>query len=81
MTKPDTRHLDTAISIFRSDKGKRAKQTTTFILQVFNDHAILQGARGKTVRKFDGTPDETRAAADRYVSSVPGATVNSFWND
>jgi hypothetical protein len=75
------RHLDATLDIFKSDKAKRAKPTHTFQLQVFSDHAILQGPRGKTVQSWVGKPDDTKAKAKAYVEAIPGATYNIFWND
>lgn len=77
MTKPDTRHLDTAIGILRgSDKAKRAKGTT-FSLQVGDASGVLQGPRGKTVKTFYGSPEEQKAQAKAHAEKL-GATLTIY---
>lgn len=74
--RPDTRHLDTAIAIFKGGRPKRDKGTT-FTLEVGPTEGYLQGPRGKTVMTFTGTPDEQktqgRAYADRLGQTL---TIN-----
>jgi hypothetical protein len=72
---PDTRHLDTAIGILRgSDKAKRGRPATTFTLEVFKGYALLQGARGKTVAEFSGSPEFCKKQAQEYAART-GSTL------
>jgi hypothetical protein len=73
-----TRHLDTAIEIFKSDKAKRAKQAglvLTFIGKVGQRYeAILQGPRGKMIATYSGTKadiiKQAKAHAERAGKSL-----------
>ena len=74
--RPDTRHLDTALEIFKSDKAKRAKGTP-FNLEVFPAkkpggpvEAVLTGPRGKTIATYYDTPAEVKKKAQAHADRV-----------
>ena len=72
----DTRHLDKALEIFKSDKAKRAKGPD-FTLYVGQGSGTLQGPRGKTVKVFHGTADEQKEQAEAHAAKL-GKTLEVY---
>lgn len=79
-----TKHLDTALSIFKGNPGSRRAKGTTFTLTMLYDRAThtyeatFQGPRGKTLWQEIGDGSVLVEKARAHVAKVPGATLTIY---
>jgi hypothetical protein len=75
----DVRRLEAAANLLRNDgKAKRAKGPTFTLTFTGPNEAILQGARGKTVAVFQGTPEQIKEQAFAHARHLPDATIQVY---
>jgi hypothetical protein len=81
-----TKHLDTALEILQGKPtAKRAKGSTFTLTRTGytvgydRNDAVLQGARGKTVKTYTARPWASIVEdAQAHVARTPGATLTVF---